>query len=785
MIDANLKKIALIGNPNCGKTTIFNHLTGTHQKVGNWAGVTVERKIGTYTFNKTKIEVIDLPGVYSLKTGKVKSTDEEIARDFVLSDDYDLVVNIIDASNLERGLYLTTQLMDMEIPMVIVLNMMDIAIAQKIDIHIKKLSESLGTEVVSVIAKKNIGIKDLQKKILNTLHSNNVALKSIPFDAEIKVAIAAITLQLEGKHQKWKAMQALRNVERFKHNKNYDSLKEHVDKMRDAIKADPDFLIKKARYNFISDVLKDSIKKEKHFSETISDRIDSVVINRWLGVPIFLGIMYLMFLFTINIGGAFIDFFDISFGAIFVDGMRSMLENIHTPELITLIVANGIGGGIQTIATFIPIIAFLYIFLSILEESGYMARAAFVMDHSMRKIGLSGKAFVPLIIGFGCTIPAIMSTRTLDSIRDRIAVIMMSPFMSCGAKLPVYVLFATVFFPKNGQNIVFVLYLIGILVAILTGLLIKKIVFRKPSTSFIMDLPPYNLPSIKNVTINTWNRVNLFVFGAGKIIIPIVTVLIFFSSIGTDGSLGHEDSEDSVLASIGKSITPIIEPMGVKEENWPAAVGMFTGLFAKEALVGTLDSLYNSMAHKENEDAKDSFDLVSDVKKAFLTIPENLLSVKDSLLDPLGISVGDITELDKAAEEQGVNATTFTIMKNLFDGKIGAFSYLLFILLYSPCVAAIAAVYREFNLFWTCVVIGWSTLIAYFVAVFVYQVATYTSHPISSLYWISGISVTLLTIIAYIRYICSKYDYNTLQSRLLSIGFENAKNKKCIRCKDC
>ncbi|MCK5200233.1 MAG: ferrous iron transport protein B, partial [Spirochaetales bacterium] len=349
--------------------------------------------------------------------------------------------------------------------------------------------------------------------------------------------------------------------------------------------------------------------------KTATDKIDKIVLNRFLGIPIFLAAMYLVFWVTINLGGALIDFFDISFGAIFVDGSAILLDKIGSPGWITAIISTGIGGGIQTLATFVPIMFMMFFMLALLEDSGYMARAAFVMDRFMRVIGLPGKAFIPMLVGFGCTVPAIMATRTLANKRDRYLTIFMTPFMSCGARLPVYALFAAAFFPKNGQTIVFALYMTGIVLAVFTGLLLKKTLFAGESAPLLMELPLYHVPRLKHIFLHTWLRLKGFILKAGKFLIIIIAVLGFFNSLGTDGSFGNEDSEESVLAVAGKVITPIFTPFGVTKENWPASVGLFTGLFAKEVVVGTLNSLYMTAAESGTED--DVFNFWEAIGEAF------------------------------------------------------------------------------------------------------------------------------------------------------------------------
>ena len=459
--------------------------------------------------------------------------------------------------------------------------------------------------------------------------------------------------------------------------------------------------------------------------------------------------MYVLFLFSINFGGALIDFFDIAAGVIFIDGIAQLLHSMGAPEFITVIIADGIGGGIQVVATFIPVIAALYLFLTILEEIGYMARAAFVMDQFMRKIGLSGKAFIPLIVGFGCNVPGIMAARTLDTHRERVTTVLMSPFMSCGARLAVYALFAAAFFPVGGQNIVFALYVIGVLFAIFTGLILKRAFKGGVDTSdFLMEMPNYQLPTFRNLMINTWNKLKGFVLGAGKIIVLVVMVINVVNSFGTDGSFGNQDSKDSMLSKVVQTITPVFKPMGIEEDNWPATVGIVTGILAKEVVVGTLDSLYSSIDDQASgvEEVQVEYSLIEGLKEALATIPANVSDALQNLSDPLGFEVlKDTHSQDLAAESQEVSVDTFGAMTSRFDGKVGAFSYLLFILLYFPCVAAFGAMVREVGRRWALVGALWATGLAYFSATMFYQVATFSQHPGSSLLWI-GVSISILVV---------------------------------------
>ncbi len=737
--------IGVVGNPNCGKTTLFNALTGAKQRVGNWPGVTVEQKIGEYTYKSQKVLVVDLPGIYSLSA---LSVDEQVARDYILSGEPKVILNILDASNLERNLYLTVQLLEMRVPVVIALNMMDIVRKRKMEIDLPELSRQLGCPVIPIVASKAEGIEELRQALALAMQDQPLPSAAVPYPPEIDQAVQkilpAIESQVNGKFlPQWAALKLLEGDELTTTavgSPAQELVARQQARIEETLHAEADILIADSRYRFIQTVVDQAMKKTAQVRKNASDLIDRLVLNRILGIPIFLAMMYVMFMFTINFGGAFIDFFDIFAGTIFVDGFGDVLESVGSPAWLKTLLADGIGGGIQTVATFIPPIAFMFLFLSLLEDSGYMARAAFVIDRFMRYIGLPGKSFVPMLVGFGCTVPAVMATRTLENQRDRTMTILMAPFMSCGARLPVYALFAAAFFPTSGQNLVFGLYVIGIGFAVVTGLILKHTLLQGEASPFVMELPPYHCPTLKGVLLRTWDRLKSFILRAGKMIILIVVILSFLNSVGTDGSFGNEDSDASMLTAIGKTITPIFAPLGITEENWPATVGIFTGIFAKEAVVGTLDALYAQL-HTSAEDEErdgDEFSFRGGISAAFATIPENLAGVIDTVRDPLGLSVGSVESLEAAAEDQEVNLVTFGAMTAMFDGKIGAFAYLLFVLLYFPCVAAIAAVYREANWQWTLFAGLWTTGLAYLASTLFYQLATLSRHPSSSLAW-SGV----------------------------------------------
>ncbi len=758
--------IGIAGNPNCGKTTLFNSLTGSRQRVGNWPGVTVERKTGQYRDGSGTLRIIDLPGVYTLGVLpglEEESLDERLARNHIMDDDLDVLVNIVDASNLERNLYLTAQLIETGRPMVVALNMMDTARQSGLRIDIDALAQALGCPVVPMVAARGEGLVPLLRAVRQVAASGQVPrarvgyaplLERILEQIEPKVAPAA---KEHGVTPRWLAVRLFEGDDlamKMTGQTGADLRRKLVPAAEAELGEDADILIADGRFSFAHAVARASITRTRQAERRLSDSIDRLVLSRFAGPLIFLAIIYLMFMFTINLGGAFIDFFDQAAAAIFVDGTKAVLGAVGAPLWLEVLLGDGMGGGIQVVATFVPIIGFLYLFLSLIEDSGYMARAAFLMDRLMRVVGLPGKAFVPLIVGFGCNVPAIMSARTLDRERDRIMTVMMSPFMSCGARLTVYALFAAAFFPASSTNIVFALYLIGIGAAIATGFLLKHTLLKGETTPFLMELPPYRLPRLRDVGLAAWVKLKSFIFGAGKIIVIVITILGFLNSFGTDGSFGNEDSRTSVLSAIGRTIIPVFQPMGLHADNWPATVGIFTGVFAKEAVVGTLNALYSGLERAEsvNTAPQPAYNLLEKLGAALATIPANLRAAGSLLGDPLGlgqVSSGDAAE---AAAAQGVEPGTFGAMVKRFDGTIGAFAYLLFILLYFPCVAALGAVVNEAGRKWAMFAAMWTTGLAYFTSVIFYQSATFARHPATSILWIALLASAMTVFVLSLRW---------------------------------
>ncbi len=718
-------KIALIGNPNSGKTTLFNSLTGSNQRVGNWPGVTVEKKEGSFKYNNCKIDVIDLPGIYSLNA---ISEDEKVARKFIMEGNFDLIINLVDATNMQRNLFLTTQLIEFSIPVIVALNMIDLANKQNFEIDHNHLSKHLGFEVFPISA---ISLKDIEALKQRIIAGDYKSVKQkITYPNEIEDLIEKWTPLLTGAVNKLDGRAAAISIIS---NDRYiidivtgnniiavDEIIKQKQNIKSILNEDSDIVIADSKFGYINGIMREVLRRKKT-KHNITHAIDKVVLNSFAGIPIFFLAIYLVFWLTINFGSAFIDFFELTTTALLVDGTRRTLLLINTPEWIILIISGGIGTGITTVMTFVPLIFVMFFSLSVLEDSGYMARAAFVMDKFMRVMGLPGKAFVPLIVGFGCTVPAILATRTMENKRDRLLTMFVSPMMSCGARLPVYALFATAFFREISGFIVFSIYIVGIIFAILTGILLKRTLFIGDSSHFVMELPPYHLPRLKHILIHTWIKLKGFILKAGLIIVISAGFLGILNSISTDGKIGSSQPKRSILSAAGKSIIFIFEPMGVSKDNWPAAVSLFTGIFAKESIIGTLNSLYGQLEH---EDSIDNIETTPDqtfiekIVSAFLSVPVNLAQLKDTIIDPLGMNTIKKTENDTSSND------IFAMMRFHFNNsRASAYAYILFILLYFPCIAAMGTIIKEGGIKFGLFVSGYLTLLAWIVSVLFYQIA--------------------------------------------------------------
>ncbi|MBC7343609.1 MAG: ferrous iron transport protein B [Clostridia bacterium] len=662
--------VALAGNPNSGKTSLFNDLTGARQRVGNWPGVTVEKKEGRMVHDGTTIRVVDLPGTYSLGA---YSEDEVIARNFILGGESDVVINVVDATNLERNLYLTVQLLEMGANVVVALNMSDEARARNIEIDVRRLSEFLGVPVIPTVATRNQGITELLAQALAAARNPSRKVIRVDYGREVEEELGKLE-KIVASHPglskryspRWLATKLLEHDVRLLENLKHADIEEllcqadkSVKHLTEVIGEDAESIITDRRYGFISGLTRETVKRRQTAEErfTISDKIDKVVTNRYLGIPIFLAAMWAMFQFTFKLGDPMIGWVEAIFEWI-GGALAGALEAEGAPRFIISLVSDGIVGGLGSVLVFIPPIFLLFFAISVLEDSGYMARAAYVMDRLMHALGLHGKSFIPLLIGFGCNVPGIMATRTLENKRDRLITILITPLMSCTARLPVYVLFAGAFFSARQGFVIFSLYILGIVLAIVVGKLLKTFVFKGEPSAFVMELPPYRVPTLKGILIHMWERGSAFIRKAGSVILGVVLLVWVLSNLPPGVEYA---SRESLIGRLGTLVAPIFKPAGFG--TWEAAASLFFGILAKEVVVGTLGALYG-------------------------------------------------------VEEAGLGDAI-----RQHWTPLSAYAFMVMTLIYIPCVATIAAIRRETNSWgWTGFAIGYSLVLGWVMATLVFQV---------------------------------------------------------------
>jgi ferrous iron transport protein B len=673
-------KIALAGNPNCGKTTMFNDLTGSSQYVGNWPGVTVEKKEGKLKGYKD-VTVVDLPGIYSLSP---YTLEEVVTRNFLINEKPDVIINLIDASNIERNLYLTTQLVEMGIPIVIALNMMDIVEKNGDKIDVKKLSEALGCEVIETSAVKGRGLKEVSEKAIELAKKKVKTIPKHEFSKNVQEAINNIeniivhnnisnNNKLVKENIRWFAIKLFERDQKVVDEikllaTEQDRISQIINECEEKLDDDAESIITNERYEYIEKLIKNCLHKKSNNKMNTSDKIDRIVTNRWLALPIFAFIMWFVYYIAIStIGTMMTDWVnDTLFGEIIIGNVSAWLESLGTADWLQGLIVDGIINGVGSVLGFVPQIMVLFILLSILEDCGYMARVAFIMDRIFRKFGLSGKSFIPMLISSGCGVPGVMATRTMENDRDRKMTIMLTTFIPCSAKLPVIALVAGALF-SGASWIAPAAYFLGIAMIIICGIILKKTkLFAGDPAPFVMELPQYHLPSLKGVLIHMWDRAKSFIVKAGTIIFVSCATVWFLQSF--DWSFQMVDADQSILASLGNIIAPIFTPLGFG--NWQAAVSTVTGLVAKENLVGTFGVLYG---------------------------------------------IADATE-ESAELIQNVS-TIFT--------PVSAFAFMAFNLICAPCFAAIGAIRREMGSWkWTAITLTFQTGTAYILALVINQVGS-------------------------------------------------------------
>ena len=733
-------KIALAGNPNCGKSTVFNALTGAQQHVGNWPGKTVEKKEGKFSFQGQEFNIVDLPGTYSLTA---YSAEEIISRDFILNEDPDVVVSVVDAGNLERNLYLTFQVMELEVPTILALNMMDSAEDKKVEIDVAELEKQLGIPVVPMVARERKGIGALQDQLLEMVDVNWKVPNCLPeFDDFLEDEIAKLVKLIEKEDAltskyspRWLAVKLLEEdcviLEVLAADARYEEILNQAVAAVEAYQEIPrqheafvDTDIADARYQIIHDIVKKSVKSTYNLKDTFSDKVDRILTHEIFGIPIFLGMMWIVFKLTTDVAGILLDWVD------------SVISGPITNWVVDLVNWVGLGGswfesmlvdgviaGVGGVLVFVPVMMWLYLALALMEDSGYMARAAFVMDRAMHVIGLHGKSFMPMVVGFGCTVPAIYATRTLENEKDRILTGLLVPFMSCGARMPVYILFSLVFFPQRSGLVIFSLYLLGILMAIGAGFVLKRTVFKTDSiTPFVMELPSYRRPTLRGIWAYIYTKVSSFVRRAWGLIMVTSVILWFLMAIPVQGQGSFADVpiEDSAFGTTATVISPLFAPAGFG--SWEASSSLITGFVAKEVVVSTLSQVYGLEDASGDEDVLETT-FLEDVKEIVTSFGVALWDTVKAI--PLVVGI-DVTGQDP--DEDVVDIAFYDAIRNGFNesshghGGLASYAFMVFVLLYTPCMVAVAAMRQEFGAKWMWISVLGQFVLAWVVSVLIFQI---------------------------------------------------------------
>lgn len=718
-------RIALAGNPNCGKTTLFNALTGSNQFVGNWPGVTVEKKEGKLKGNKDVV-IMDLPGIYSLSP---YTLEEVVARNYLINEKPDVIINIIDGTNIERNLYLSTQLIELGIPVLMAVNMMDVVNKNGDSISPEKLRKDLGCEVVEISALKGTGIREAADKAV-ALAGRRPQTIVHRFDERVESAISDVCAQLKGVPENQKRFFAIKLLEKdskiAEQMSDVPDVSGQIRNLEEMFDDDTESIITNERYMYVASVIKDCVVKNKKNVLTTSDKIDRIVTNRWAALPIFAVVMFIVYYVSVTTVGAFLTDWtnDVLFGEIIPPAIESLLVSIHCADWLQGLILDGIVAGVGAVIGFVPQMLVLFLFLAFLESCGYMARIAFIMDRIFRKFGLSGKSFIPILIGTGCGVPGIMASRTIENDRDRKMTIMTTTFIPCGAKLPIIALIAGAFFDNSGV-IAWSAFFVGIAAIICSGIILKKTkMFAGDPAPFVMELPAYHMPTVGAVLRSMWERGWSFIKKAGTIILLSTIVLWFLMSFGwTDGGFGMLEAEQldsSILAKIGSAVAWIFTPLGWTQagEGWKMAVAAITGLIAKENVVATFGMLFG-----------------------FAEVAEDGTEVWGSL------------------------AAVMT--------PVAAYGFLTFNLLCAPCFAAMGAIKREMNnRKWFWFAIGYQCLLAYVAAMCIYQLGTFFTGGGFGI----GTAAAILLVIGFLYLLCRPYK-EPGSLRTAAAGVAKAANK--------
>ena len=716
-VEKRILTVAVAGNPNAGKSTLINAIAGSRLHVGNWPGVTVEKKEASFEYAGTRIRLVDLPGTYSLSP---YTQEEIIARDYLVNERPDLILNVVDATNLERNLYLTVQLMELGIPVVMALNMSDEAEAKGYRIDVSGIEKMLGVTVIPTSATRKSGLDELLQSTIATARDLEGHLpQQLNYGEDIEAAAQLITKVLSASHpallerfpRRWLLLKLMEGDSHIQGETNLGEalLEEALHHLKRAHGEDIEAVMTEARYALATGLTREVLQKPELPRMELTEKIDRVVLHRFFGIPIFLAAMWGMFKLTFDLSKPFADWVGDMIAGPFKQLAEALLGMIHAPDWTVSLVTDGVIAGTGNVLSFVPMIFAMMFFITFLEGSGYMARAAFVMDRAMHSIGLHGKSFIPMLLGFGCNVPAIYATRTLENPRDKALTALLVPLMSCGARLPVYVVFIGAFFPRHGGSVLWSLYLMGILLAIVMGFIFKKTIFKGEAPMFIMELPPYRMPSFKSLMIHTWEKGKHFLIKAGTYILAISVIVWFLLNL----PWGVEHKKDSYLGQVGGFVAPALQPLGFG--TWEASSSLIAGLVAKEVVVGTMGEIY-----VKKEEAKD---------KAKPTVGEDLKEIGSSLMKAAVESCSNLTSTfgfsslstaedpDKAAEHSLLREE----LKKQFT-PLGAYAFITFVLLYMPCLVAAVAMVQEFGTWkWFGIAFGYQMVLAWGMSCLVFQ----------------------------------------------------------------
>ncbi len=708
-------KVAVAGNPNTGKTTLINAIAGTNLHVGNWPGVTIEKKEAKFRYKGYEIHLVDLPGTYSLSND---TAEEKIAVDFLIKEKPDVVIDVVDSTNLERNLYLTVQLLELELPVVIALNMWDEAKAKGIEIDYEKLEELLCLKAVPTSAVKGEGINQLLDAVIEVFNRKEKPVCVLhfedPLEEEIKKIIKKIEeiqpVLLDLYPKRYLVLSLIEGNESFIDVPINEKLQQIIQQFRQNIKKlyhrDPVTLIVEERYSIIISIYEQVVKKHPVKSVDITFLLDKIFLHKVFGLPIFFVLMWLLFEFTFELSSPYVDWLDSVLSSFVAPVVSQFLSSVGASEWFRSFVSEGIIGGVGFVLVFVPVLFFLYVFMAFLEGSGYMARAAFLMDRFMSFLGLSGKSFIPMIIGFGCNVPAVYATRTLENPKEKILTVLMIPFMSCGARLTVYAFFVTIFFTQHKTAVIMFLYLLGITVAVIVAFILQKFFFKTKSYPFVLELPPYRLPTFRFVIKNAWIKTRAFLYEAGTFILATSIIIWFLLHF----PIGVKKTEDSVFGYMSKGIAPAFEPLGFG--NWQAAGALMSGFVAKEVVISTMGNIYVGEVIEKEEEKVNIKEGLIDVGKGFI---DANIQAGEKLLSIFGI-------IETKEEEEKPDTSLMEAVRNAFT-PLTAFSFLVFLLLYTPCMATVFAIRQELNSWkWTGISIGLNLTSAWIVTFLVYNI---------------------------------------------------------------